>query len=221
MKALDLKSMERQSWKLLQQDGLTDILFGAIFLSAAVVGVLDETPVADGIRIAVLAAIQFGGVIGMILLRRRYVAPRLGRVKFAAQRVRRTRMMRGFLALCVAVTILLVVLTSLSGKLGFAPFGNLGALGVWLVISAVILVPIGAIAYFLEYPRLLLYGMFLSLAEFLHVVVELPEQLPFAAAYVQGLFSLIAFATGITIFVRFLRSTPKPEIHEGRPTDGA
>jgi len=214
MKAFDLKHMERRSWRLLQKDGLTDALFGTIFLSAAVVGVLDHVQVADGLRIAALAAIQFGGVIGMILLRKRYVTPRLGRVKFAPQRVRRTNALRVFLGICVGMTVLLVVLTTLSGRLGFTLFGDLSSLGVWLVISAVILVPIGALAYVLEYPRLLLYGTFLSVAEFLHVVVDLPERLPFAATYIHSLISLIAFTVGISISLRFIRLTPKPEFGE-------
>jgi len=215
MNALDLQSMERRSWRLFQRDGLTDALFGAIFLASAVVGILDQTSIADGIRIATLIVIQFGGVLAMILLRKRYVMPRLGRVKYAPRRVRRTRIMRTFLAVCIAITVLLVVLTRLSGTLGFDIFRNMGGFGVWLLISAVVLVPIGAIAYFMEYPRLLLYGGFLSIAEFMHVVVELPKRVAFGAAYIYGAFSIIAFAIGITIFVGFLRSTPRPDVPAG------
>ena len=215
MKALDLKSIERGSWRLLQQDGLTDALFGAIFLSSAVVGILAEMAVADGFRIAALAIIQFGGVFAMILLRKKYVTPRLGLVKYSPRRVRRTHVMRTVLAICVAITVFLVLLTRFSGELGFTIFGNLGGIGVWLLISAIVLVPIGAIAYFLEYRRLLLYGGFFSAAEFMHVVVAFPDRVPFGAAYVYGTFSIIAFAIGISIFVRFLKATLRPDTFEG------
>ena len=214
MRALDLKSIERRNWRMIQRDGLTDALFGAIFLASAVVGVLDQTDVADGFRIAALAIIQFGGVLAMILVRRRYVTPRLGRVKYAPRRVRRTHVLRAILAVCVAITVALVVLTTLSHRLGFTLFGSLDGIGVWLLISAIVLIPIGAIAYVMEYPRLLLYGAFLSAAEFMHIVVEFPKRVPFGASYVYGTFSIVAFAIGITIFTRFLKSTPRPEAVE-------
>ena len=94
MKALDLHGIERKSWRMLQRDGLTDALFGVIFLAGAVVGILDRVDVPDWTRIATLSAIQLSGVITMLLLRKRIVAPRLGRVKYSPRRMSQTRTAR-------------------------------------------------------------------------------------------------------------------------------
>jgi len=220
MKALDLQRIERKSWRMLHRDGLMDALFGVLFLAAAVVGILDQTTVPDALRIVALVVIQFSGVLAMTLLRRRCVAPRLGRVKYAPQRVKRMKSLRILLASCVAVTALLVVLTALSGRLGFSFLGDIGGLHVWAIITAVVVVPIAGLALFLDYPRLLIYAGLFSAVEFLHVVVELPKRVPFGAAYAYGAASIIAFAIGIPIFLRFLRTTPRVETTEGGDSNG-
>jgi len=212
MEALNLQGIERKSWRMLHQDGLMDCLFGVIFLAAAVVAVLDQATVPDWVRMTTLMVIQASGVAAMVLLRRRFVAPRLGRVKYARRRVRRMGRLRVLLAVCVLVTAALVALTALSGRLGFTLLGNVGGLGVWLLISAVVFVPIGGIAIVLDYPRLLVYAGLLSGAEFLHIVVELPTRVPYGGACAYALASAIGFSIGIPIFVRFLRTTPHPEV---------
>ena len=195
-----------------QRDGLMDCLFGVIFLAAAIVAILDQTSVPEWARIAVLVTIQFSGVAAVTLLRRRLVAPRLGRVKYAPRRVRQLRTLRTLLAVCVLATAALVTLTALSSRLGFTLIGNVGGLGVWLLISAVVFVPVSGLALILDYPRLLIYAGLLSAVEFLHIIVELPTRVPYGGAYAYGLASAIAFSVGITIFVRFLRTTPRPEL---------
>ena len=210
MEALNLQGIERKSWRMLQQDGLMDCLFGVIFLAAALVAVLDQMPVPDWARITTLMVIQFSGVAVMTLLRRQLVAPRLGRVKYARRRVRQIGRLRVLLAVCVLATAVLVALTALSNRLGFTLLGNVGGLGVWLLITAVVFVPVAGLALVLDYPRLLVYAALLSGVEFLHIVVELHDTVPYGGAY--GLASVIAFSIGIPIFVRFLRTTPRSDL---------
>lgn len=220
MEGLNLQGIERKSWRMLQQDGLMDCLFGVIFLAAAVVAVLDQMPVPDWARITTLMVIQFSGVGAMTLLRLRLVAPRLGRVKYARRRVRQLGRLRVLLAVCVLVTAALVALTALSGRLGFTLLGNVGGLGVWLLITAVVFVPVAGLALVLDYPRLLVYAGLLSGVEFLHIVVELPDRVPYGGAYAYGLASVIAFSIGVPIFVRFLQTTPRPNLEsEGGPDE--
>ena len=191
------------------KDGLMDILFGFMLLGAsisALVG-LRETP--DWLRILSLSTIQFGGVGFVVWMRRREVYPRIGHVKFAAKRTRRTRSVRIVLAACVAITVLLVVLTALSRRLGFSFLGDTGALTAWAMISAVIMVPIGALAIFLDYPRLLLHGSLFVVAEFCLLVIGLENVTSYAGPIVFGVGSLVSFGIGIPIFARFLRSVPR------------
>ena len=209
MTSLRLHDMERHSWRMTRRDGLLDILFGFMLLGAcasAFVG-LWETP--DLVRILSLAAIQFGGVGIIALMRKRMVVPRTGHVKFAARRTHRIRLMRILLGVCVGVTIGLVALTALSRRLDFAFMGDTSALTAWGIISLVIMVPIGALAYFRDYPRLLLHGSLFVVAVFCLVVLDLEKLTPYAGPLVFGIGSLISFSIGIPIFLHFLRSTPR------------
>jgi len=209
MTSIRLRDIERNSWRMTRKDGLLDILFGFMFLGACVstfVG-LWETP--DMLRILSLAAIQFGGVGIIAWLRKRMVIPRTGHVKFAAKRTQSIRFMRILLGICVGFTVVLVALMALSRRLDFAFIGDTSALTAWAIISLVIMVPIGALAYFRDYPRLLLHGSLFVIAEFCLVILGLEELTPYAGPMVFGIGSLISFSIGIPIFVHFLRSVPR------------
>jgi len=217
MQSIRLTDIERRSWRAMQQDGLMDILFGFLLLGACVSALVGLLNPQDWIRIATLSSIQFGGVLFMLWARRKYVTPRTGIAKFSMQRVQRARTLRIVLIVCVAVTILLVALTTLSTRLGFRLFGDANAWSAWGVISAVILIPIGALAYFRDYPRLLLHGSLFVIAEFFLIVMGLEDTTAYAPALLFGTGSAISFSIGIPIFARFLKRVPPAELE----TEGA
>ena len=209
MTSIRLHDIERHSWRMTHRDGLMDILFGFMLLGACVsafVG-LWETP--KWLVISSLALIQFGGLGFVAWLRKRAVVPRIGHVRFATKRTQRTRTMRILLAVCVGFTVLLVGLTILSRSLSLDFIGDASTLTSWGVISAVIMVPIGALAVFLDYPRLLLHGGLFVTAVFCLVVLGLEDLTPYAGPLVFGIGSLISFSIGIPIFVHYLRSVPR------------
>lgn len=209
MTTLNLRDIERKSWCIAQQDGLMDVLIGILLLTAAVGGAFDSLGLPTGAHWATIAIFSFAGVGLTLWIRKRYVVPRLGRVKFSANRVRQTRSMRVLLASCVAITVLLVVATTLARRFGFAFLWDLGDVGAWGIISFVIIVPLGGIALFLEIPRLWIYAGLFSVVEFLHIVVHFPARVPFGATIVYGIASAVALAVGITFYVRFLRRYPR------------
>jgi hypothetical protein len=214
MKDLSLRTMEARSWRARQQGGLMDILFGFLLLGICIAALTDTWGVPSWGRIPVLAAVQFTGVGVFWFLQRRYLLPRLGNVRYGERRQHRIRFTRFALAICVALTAALVVLTALSRRLGISFLGNGSAVTVWAVSAAVVLVPIGVVALVRESPRLVLYGGLIIAGEFLLMVVRVTDFLPLADVLIFGVGSLTAFAIGIPIFVRFLQSTPIPEIHE-------
>jgi hypothetical protein len=216
MQELNLKRMESRVWKAYQQDGLTDVLFGLLLFSAGVIGALDELAVASWIRLALTIALPFSGVGLIFWMRWRFVAPRLGRVRFSARRTRRTRATRVLLGACVLITVILVVLTALSNRLGFRFIGDIGDVGAWAVIAAVILLPVGGLALALDYPRLLVHASLFVTVEFLHVVVHLPSRVPFGGAIAYAAAASISLTIGITVYLRFVRSVPRPEAEEPR-----
>ncbi|TFH10645.1 MAG: hypothetical protein E4H08_03210 [Candidatus Atribacteria bacterium] len=209
MTSIRLNDIERHSWRMTTKDGLLDILFGFMLLGACVSSLVSlwETP--DWLRLASLSSVQFGGLGFIGWMRRREVQPRIGRVKFGSKRVRSTRNLRLLMIVCVAATLILVLLTTLSARLGFSIFGKTSALSAWAIITAVIMIPIGGLAYYHNYPRLLLHGSFFVIAEFLHIVVGWPLFWPPAAALSYGIGSLISFSIGIPIFLHFLRTMPR------------
>ncbi|MCX6093902.1 MAG: hypothetical protein NTY63_03660, partial [Candidatus Bipolaricaulota bacterium] len=173
---------------------------------------LDKLSSASWIRIVTLTAMAFSGVAVVSWMRKRYVTPRLGRAKFSAERARRTRAMRIMLAACVAATVALVALTALSPRLGIELPGDLGA---WLIISAVILVPVGGLAVFLDCPRLLVHGGLFVVVEFLHIVVRFPDRVPFGGIIAYGAAACISLTVGISVYIHFLRVVSRPVLVPG------
>lgn len=209
MTSIRLNDIERRSWRMTTKDGLLDILFGFMLLGACVSTLISLWEVPDWARIVSLSMTQFGGVGFVLWMRQREVQPRIGHAKFSAKRVRRTRNMRTLMVICVAITFILVLLTVLSTRLGFSIFERGSALSAWAIITAIIMVPISGLAYYHDYPRLLLHGGLFVVAEFLHIVVGLPEMWAPSASIVYGACSLISFGIGVPIFIRFLRTIPK------------
>ncbi len=221
MRTLSLRRMESHIWRTYQQDGLTDVLFGLLLLSAAVIGVLDHLEVPSGIRLFLTVALPGLGLGLVFWLRKRFVAPRLGCVRFSPRRSRSVRWMRIFMAACVLITVTLVVLTALSNRLGLYFPGDLGALGVWGVVAAVILVPVGMIALVLDYPRLLVHAMLFVTVEFLHIVVRLPSLIPYGGPIAYAAAASISLTIGLTVYARFLHRLKRIEEPEHVRIEGA
>jgi len=209
MTSIRLQDIERRSWRMSSRDGLTDILFGFCLLGACVSSVVGMWETPDWVPIASLAVVQFGGFGITSWMRRREVTPRTGHVKFAAKRTQRVRFMRIMLGICAAVTVLLVAATSLQHRFGYLLFGKGGAWSVWAIVTAVVMIPIAALAVVFDNPRLLLHGSLFVIAEFLLMVIGLEDFTPYAGPLVFGIGSAISFSIGIPIFVHFLRSVPR------------
>jgi hypothetical protein len=219
MTSIRLHDIERHSWRMTHRDGLMDILFGFLLLGACVSSLVGMLDTSDWLRILSLSVVQFSGVGFLVWMRRREVTLRIGHVRFAAKRTRSLRSMRIILGACVAVTILLVIATSLSGRLGFSLFGDAGAWSVLGVVTAVVMIPIAVLSVVLDYPRLLLHGSLFVIAEFLLLVIGLEDIIAYAGTIVYGAGSLISFSIGIPIFVHFLRSVPRIAVDAGESSN--
>ena len=74
MSTLNLRTLERGKWRLANQDGVLDVLFGVLLLASAVVAVLDQTNLEEAVRIAIMLCIQFSGVGLVFWVRKRFVS---------------------------------------------------------------------------------------------------------------------------------------------------
>jgi len=208
---LNLRQLESSTWRANQRDGLFDLFFATIFLGLAVSQLADGLWESEAATLSLLVGIEALGALGLWQARRWITRPRLGLVKFAPARKRRLRAGAIVLALCVAATVALVVMTSLSAGVFARPVSRAA---VSCLVAALILVPLAAIAYFQQFPRILVHGMLFVGAEFAGTWLEAEKLLPFPRAVTFGGACLVSAAVGVTLLVRFLRETRIP------PTEG-
>ena len=154
----------------------------------------------------ILVGVQFCGAAGLWWARRRITQPRLGVVRFAAKRVRRIRTTSIVLAVCVAATLALVLLTALGGRAGNPFAGPVSRVTVSAVAAGLVLIPLALIAWFQEFPRILAHGVLFAAAEFggtwlEETAVQFPRAISFGGA------ALISSLLGAVLFARFLRTT--------------
>ncbi len=205
MKYIGLRQLENKSWRANQQDGLFDLCLAVLFLGLAMGSLAEFLHGPEIINLVVLMVIQLGGVLALCLGRRKITAPRIGRVKFAAPRRRRNRTTIIVLGACVAITVLIVVLTAIAGRVGGLFAGPVSRYTVSAIASLLVFIPLAAIAYFQEFPRILLHAALFVAAEFGGTVLEGAQRVPAPRAIAFGAATTISAAVGIVILVRFMR----------------
>lgn len=205
---IDLHKLERAAYRVTFQDGLFDAMLGLTM------GVMSLLPWLEGVgwqrpfTYLALFIILIPLWIAFVALKKIVVAPRLGLVRFEAARQRRQRQLFVANVLLVLLTLLLMAL----GKLGL-----LAGLADWwgtAVAAAIFVAGFSVIAYFLDYPRLYLYGWLFALAEPIGAALNTATGSPFPNGFT--LISLLIFAVGLAAFARFLRRYPLVEVSDER-----
>ena len=106
-KSIDWKALEGKAWRSVFQDGLWDIYLGNILLSFAVSAWLDKKPINDDLRMASYIGVMVLGMIVLYAGKRFVTSPRLGQVKFGAERQKKRRVVQLVLFISVLVGLLL------------------------------------------------------------------------------------------------------------------
>jgi len=208
--SLNLKEIERKAFRSVHQDGLWDIYIGGIVMSMTVFANADdgENFTSQRLVIYMLGMLVFGLLFWG---GKKYITvPRLGLVKFGAQRRRRSLTMAIILAGIVLLQILFVAGTALlrsnpdwARQLGLGlsdpDYGR-------LLVAAIAALFVGPsmllIAYFTDFPRGYYIAIIMSLAVF--ALVWFGEAVYLIAA------SLLIIIPGVVLFARFLRQHPLP-----------
>ena len=198
MNDIDLVEAERRSFRAATDTGLWDILIASV-LSMLAIGPLLSVPLGDFWAAAVFIPVWAGVCLGVWVVHRRVVAPRVGRIRFGADRQRRLRRM-GVVGVVVNVVALVVgIYAAVKGPGG----------GEWsypIGLSLVMLVGFSLAAYSLDIPRYFIYGMLLAVA-------PLMGEMLFRRGYVShhgypvvfGMATILITAGGI---IRFIRVVP-------------
>ncbi len=200
---ISLRKSEVKVFQSAFQDGLWDIFIGC-YLLQFIFAIYLSPYLGDFWSSAVFLPIVGLLFLGLWLIKKHIVKPRLGSVQYGSWR--KTRMFRFNLLMLVFLVLVLI--------LGFLSFVELSFIPEWMVaarFSLVVLIFFSLIAYFLNYTRMYGYGILVSLApitgEWLHVNLGASHH---GWPITFGICAGIMITTGTILFVKFLRSHPLP-----------
>jgi MFS family permease len=193
-------------------DGLWDFFLGCFVLMFAVAPLLSGG-LGDFWSSAVFLPFWALVYLAVRLLRKRVVAPRLGTVKFG--RARKTKL-RKFSVVMLAVNVVALIL-------GFVAASNVGRISGQAVtpfFGLVFLAGFSAAAYFLDFPRLYLYGFLMGLSPLVGEWLwarHLASHHGFPVTF--GVTAAVMILVGLVLFVRLVRDNPV--LVEGLPSEDA
>lgn len=207
---ISLKEIERKVFQTSFDDGLWDVFLGSFFSMFAGAPFLSAS-IGDFWSSAIFLPVWVVVYLVIWWLRRNVVAPRIGTVKFGpARRAKLTR----FTMVMLAFNFIMLLL----GSLAALTFGRSSGQLTSMVFGLMLLVGFSLAAYFLEIPRLYLYGLLFALAP---PIGEWLWQNGYASHHgfplTFGLLSALMTVTGLVIFFRLLRDNPLPngEVNSG------
>ena len=200
---ISLKEAERKAYRAVADDGLWDVLLGCFVLLFALAPLLSE-PLGDFWSSMIFLPF-WGLVYGAIwLLRRRVLAPRIGRATLG--RARRARLSR-FTRVLLAVNVLALIL----GVIVALNYASVPGLLVAGLLGAALLIAFTFAAYLLDFPRFYVYGLLLGLSplvgEWLFVNGYAPHH---GYPVVFGFTAAVMILTGLVVFVRLVLANPVP-----------
>jgi hypothetical protein len=189
---LDLKRLERTAWRSFHQDGLWDVFLGLVLLAVGISSLVGS----DWLNLMLTLA-----ALGVMASGKHFVTvPRMGAVRFGPERRAKNRKVAAllFLTVLLGVALYAAAVTNLE-VLGWQ--ANRGVLTT-LAMSLVLLVIFGGIAYWLDFPRMLLLGFAFAAAFATSRLLHTP--VTFLVAGGTVLF------WGVALFARFVRKHPLP-----------
>ncbi|MFX1463415.1 MAG: hypothetical protein ACFFBF_10290 [Promethearchaeota archaeon] len=201
---INLKEIEKKTWRSTLEDGILDIYFGILVLGLGMGMTL--SPVMPNPIDKFIPIIFIGIGLFFFLTAKKFITkPRLGVVKFGFKR--KGRKLKTLIVLSINLLILLILFlirfTNPELILEFPGYLDGLILGL-LFITA----PVCFAAYFLQYSRFYLSGLLVGLSFFLSDVFSIFIPEPFDTLIVYSLISGIIIIMGIVFLIKFLRKYP-------------
>lgn len=202
---ISLKQIERKAWKSSFQDGLLDILFGFMLL---VLGIPDLFPDIFTSEMRQNAAYVVFAVLGLLIMwaGKRFISlPRMGRAKFGPTRKARQTRVAVIYAISVIAGVIVFLMAMLAASSSPSPWiQRLGARGfIALASGAWMLFILGLASYFTDFTRGYVIAVFYALGFAGTVLLSNPRVMLLAGSPI--------ILMGAVVFIRFLRTYPKPE----------
>lgn len=193
---INLKQLEKNTVAGIFQTGLVEIVIGLIFIVSFLAMIFND--IRYYLDILYIVPVVF------IVLAIKYIAnPRMGIVKFARRRVKKSML------LGITITtflVIMVTLTIISNTNTIAEFINPR----W-IISGIIFSICIAIAYFMNFDRMFIYAFLLAGA--FNLSEEIRENTWFISegGYAYLFASIVLIVIGCVYLIRFLKKYPLPE----------
>jgi len=191
-KELDLKELEKKVWLTYFQDGFWDIFIASMMLTMAIRTLTDNIWFTLG---------MFTGVPILVIGKKFITIPRLGHVKFSQFRMKRQIKLMATIGIAVCATVGFLLLISM----GWDAPKVISSLGMAVFLALIF----GLIAYFLEFPRLFIYGLMFATNEIIWGHFGEPT-----GPYVVLIFGSTVLVIGLIILASFIRKYPLPKEEE-------
>jgi len=205
----DLKALEQRTFRTVTDDGLWDVLIAAPFANLAIAPLLSED-LGDFWSSALLAPFWLATYLVIRVVRHRIIAPRVGTVRFGADRQQRLRRLGIVMVVVNVIAAGLGVVAFIGVQLDWIDLGN-GSIGYPLLLGITILIGFSVAAAVTGIPRYYLYGLLLAVAP---LVGEWLWRQGHATHHgypvVFGAAAAIIFITGMVRFTAIVRSHPLP-----------
>ena len=203
---LNLKELERKAWRSFFDDGLWDIYLGILLALMGVSAFLDRLELTETVAMGIYIGLLILVMLGMWAAKRFITVPRLGRVKFGAER--KKRRMKTSLVLFASVVFGFILFLVVGG----VARGEVSRELPWDVIIPAawalnMLLVFGLMGYFLDFERMyfigLVYAVVLPLDFLLRNAIG-THMKPFMF-FIAG---FLIVAVGAVYLARFLRNYP-------------
>lgn len=195
----ELKKLERSTFRAAVDSGLWDMFLASVVAMFAVAPLLSSR-LGDFWSSAIFVPAWAAAYLGIRVVQIRVLGPRLGVVRFAPARQKRLKSL-GIVMLAVNVAVLILGIVAATQE------PTVQAEIVPLSFSMILLLCFSLVAFFLEIPRVFLYGLLLAGAP---PTGEVLFQRGYAAHHgfpvTFGVCALVILVSGIVRFKRFLPS---------------
>jgi hypothetical protein len=198
---IDLKKVEKQTYRFTFTDGLYDMTYGSLLIFIAIAPILREILYPSYIIFLILPAPL------ILILGKRYITiPRIGIVKFNQNRTKSRKKIGLLIAILLPITVVLVVLTFL-GVYNIKVGGYIVPVGAGLFV----LILLSLIAYIMDYSHFYIYavsiGLGIPLAELLEPIFR--EPLDYIISF--GISGTLILIYGIITLIKFIKKYPIPK----------
>ena len=198
---IDLKKVEKQTYRFTFTDGLYDMAYGSLIFFIAIAPILREILYPSYIIILVLPAPL------ILILGKIYITiPRIGIAKFNLNRTESKNKIGLLIAILVPITVIMVVLTYLG-------FYNIKVGGYIVPVGAglFVLILLSLIAYVIDYPHFYLYAVSIGLGIPLAALLKpiFVEPLHYIISF--GISGTLILIYGIITLIKFIKKYPIPK----------